>query len=54
LYPFEIVTSEICTDHFAIILRSQMLSRHIVLNAKEDLLRRVVFVKDFVCWNYFS
>ncbi len=34
---------------FANILRSQMRSRHIVLEAKEELFRRVIFVKEFLC-----
>ena len=49
LYPFVIVTSEVGIDHFANILRSQMRFCNIVLQAKEELFRRVIFVNDFVC-----
>ena len=45
LYPFEIVTSEVGIDHFAKLLRSQMHFCHIVIQAKEELFRRVIFVK---------
>ena len=49
MYAFEIVMSEVSIDHFANILRFQMHFCHNVLQAKEELVRRVIFVKDFVC-----
>ena len=48
VFEFE-VTSEVGIDHFASTLRSRMRFCHIVLQVKEELFRRVIFVKDFVC-----